>query len=301
MFSKPILQHSADDLKANLLSFIRQALSLSSEIQRLSVEIADFGTDVRHLGGVSVVDDALREWLRKVEKAATAESGGNEYNFEISLSNCDIRYPRSVPDTYDRFFRDGGKGRNYRMAMIGAEQNGVDAVLEIVDEMLQLIDFEGIAGAISSQAKCLKGAGYAAAANNIAEFLGLSGYTPTPTELNRRGLVFYAYYGANVDGMNKVNWTGDLSEVQKSLVMAEQDTGISGVSLAVNQVYRVVFGTSGLNPIPLRTTAGIPGVLEALFFKNKTRFTLEGSRADALLSFVAEHASVDLKSFKNAA
>lgn len=301
MFSKPIIQHSAADLKENLLTFIRQALALSSEITRLSNAIADYGVDVRHMGGVTVIDSALREWLRVVEKTASAENGGDEYNFEISLVDCELRYPSSVPEAYDRVFRDVSEPRNFRMQMISAEQDGVYAVMNIVSDMLDLIDFEAMADAIASQAKSLKAAGFTAAANDIARFLGLEGYTPTPTELTRRGLVFYAYYGANVDGMNKVNWTGDLVEVEKSLRMAEKETGVGAVSQAVNQVYRVVFECTGLDPIPLRTTAGIPGVLEAVFFKNKTRFTLEGSRADALLSFIAEHASVDLKPFKQAA
>jgi hypothetical protein len=292
MFTKPTIEYSGHELKASLRAFISGALVCSQALAELAKKIEFYGVEVRFSGGVLVIDAALKEWAKRLEGVATIENQA-ETQAVISLRNDHLRYPYSVPCDRDREF-SGTARRSFRDDLNRCSDTDNLSQMVIVDELLTMVDFDAMARLIQSQAASLVKAGYEQAANEIAELLGFKGYTPKTTKLTPRGLVFTSMYGGVNNGMDRFYFQQDLAKAVDALRIAEADLGISGTSRAISNVCQALSNYPGFETIPSRTVLGISGVLSAVVFKGKTEFTVEASRADALLSFIAQYSSIDL-------
>ena len=292
MFTKPTIEYRGHELKASLRAFINGALVCSQALAEQARKIEYYGVEIRFSGGVMVIDDALKEWAKRLETVATLENQA-ETKAEISLRDADLRYPYSVPCDRDREF-SGTARRSFRDDLIRCLDTDVPAQMVIMDDLLTMVDFDAMARLIQSQAASLVKAGYEQAANEIAELLGFKGYTPKATKLTPRGLVFTSMYGGVNSGMDRFYFQQDLAKAADALRIAEADLGISGASGAISNVCQALSRYPSFETIPSRTVLGITGVLSALVFKGKTEFTVEASRADALLSFIAQYGSVEL-------
>jgi len=301
MFNKPVIDFKGHELKAHLRGFLHDALICGQSLAEAEQKMEFFGREARYGSGcgVSIVDDALKQWVKKIDAAVTRENQA-ETNAEISLRNADIVFPRSVPDVGDRGFRNTSR-RSFRDDLISCDDTDLEAQMVILDDLLAVVDFDAVAAFFGQQAQSLVKTGYEDAANTIAEFLALRGYTPEATKLTPKGLVFFSMYGGVNHGMDRFYFQDDLGKAVDALKIAERDLGISGVAQALSVVQRGLNEYPGFETIPSRTEIGLTNSLSAIVFKGKTKFTLEASRADALLSFIAQYGSVELPDLKAAA
>lgn len=274
-------------LRASLRSFVLEALSLADQVEALSAKLQPYGTDIRFLGGVCVADDAFTQWIKDLEKRVTEQYSG-ETTAEASLIyGNNGRYPcNGIPEDKD-------------LRWEWCRAGNLAEYEPLLDKTLESIDFDVLSAEIKRQAGSMVGEGYKKAANLFAAFLGLTGYTPDPTLFKGNSLTFSWYFNNSItDRMDRTKGLGKLIDCAS---VVEQDAGITGLQQALDQIRRVIWEASSLEPLQNRTRMGNPAVLEGVTYKQKIKFSMAKDTADALLAFIAQFGDVDLTSTKLAA
>jgi len=291
MFEKAIITYTAVELKAHLRSFLLQAITLGEESQRLAARMAPFGCDLSPVRGIRAADSALRTWVRAVEAQASEEYAEGT-GAVLRLADIEgLSFPNTVPDV--GFSAD--RTESMRWDWIVAEKRDLKAQTEVMDKLLESIDFLTLEKGLQIEADGLAEKGKRDAADALANFLNLTGYARKPTALKPKGLMFTLHYGGTQEGLDRYDFRGVLTQTADAIRIAEDETGIAGLGSTLNGIASELSRTVSHKNIPSRTQMGVPGLLSVTIFKNHSEFVMESSRADALLSFVAMYSTRELR------
>jgi len=287
-FSKPILDYTGSELKANCREFfeagIKQFLVFAMHGARLENR---FGINVKPPFAIDVADQLIATWRSAlVEQVSREHSEG--LNSEISLPCPDdgSGYPRIVEHPQ-------------RHEWVQLRSSGLlEEHMALFDSAMAPVDFEAIEKAIKDQARTLVNLGLKSAARDVASLLCVMPRGPMP-KLTGKGLEFEKYGGCSPEGMDRYYLLRELEEVMASLKIAENETGIEGVHHGLSSILRELSGFGMIEDIPSRAKFGT-SVFSATVFKNKTKFVLARDHADALLSFIALHGNIELPTLEAA-
>ena len=283
IFGKPIVEFTGPELKKHCRSFFENGMNKFLEFSTKGHQLESFhGIEVRIPYSIEAAERLLSTWKRELIARASSENNGG-LDAEIRLPDPDdgSGYPDSIDDPH-------------RMPWVNLERQGfIEEHMELFDAIMKPVDFDMIAKAIKDQAGSLVDLGMKSAARDLTSFLNLMPRGSNPV-MKTAGLEFSKYGGGSHEGMDRYYLIRDMEEALSALGVAEHETGVDGLCDAVSRITRELNAYGMIRDIPSRTKMGIPGILTATVYKDKTKFVLARDHADARLSFIALHGDIEL-------
>lgn len=268
----PTIEGMREGLKANLSKMFkaRQTFNRSfSELQQLGVNERSLSLFLCET--TAAVVKCYFETLCAELTRTYCQGTPAEVSLQYSLGN------------FDRYSSTGvGLDNKLYLALLHAEEAGMQEQLNLLEEVVNRVDFAAIEASLKHQVEQLADVGFSLIADNYLKAMKIySKYGSI--KATGRHVVLYLDSCSNLSARER---QAELFDVRQLHQRVEEMSGVS-FGFAVSDLYQTIENLTFRNPaIPSRTSFGKGSNLEIVCFKSQFEFRYTRKAFDAISAFI---------------